>query len=304
MGVLGGAWAWPQRSAAMAAIAESHATEGHATLRVRSVSKTFAGARGPVAALADINLEVPPGDFVCLVGPSGCGKSTLLNLIAGLERPSQGQVLLGPQAISAPGSDRVVMFQESALFPWLNVRDNVAFGLRLAGLPRRERHARAATYLRLVGLGDFERAWVHELSGGMKQRVALARALALRPRVLLMDEPFAALDAQTRDRLLLEVQRIWSETGQTIIFVTHNVREAAVLANRVLVLGARPGRITAEIAVGAPRPRELKSPELLAVANRIAGELESVAAEAEERELAEVAVLAGRRQRWRLQGEA
>jgi NitT/TauT family transport system ATP-binding protein len=258
------------------------------------VTKRFAGAGGMVTALEDINLEVPPGDFVCLVGPSGCGKTTLLNLIAGLEQPSQGQVLLGPRAVTGPGADRVVMFQESALFPWLNVRDNVAFGLRLAGASRRERQTLAARYLELVGLGAFERAWVHELSGGMKQRVALARALALRPRVLLMDEPFAALDAQTRDRLLLEVQRIWLETGQTIIFVTHNVREAAVLANRVLVLGARPGRIVAEIGVAAPRPRQMKHADLLSVANRIADELEQVAAQAEEQEIEDVAALVGR----------
>jgi NitT/TauT family transport system ATP-binding protein len=212
----------------------------------------------------------------------------LLNLIAGLERPSQGQLLLGARTIIGPGADRVVMFQESALFPWLNVQDNVEFGLQLAGVPRRERRARSEHYLDLVGLGGFGRAWTHELSGGMKQRVALARALVLDPQLLLMDEPFAALDAQTRDRLLLEVQRIWQETGKTIIFVTHNVREAAVLANRVLVMGARPGRIRAEIPVSAPRPRELRGVELLGVANRISDELagEMMQAEQQERETA------------------
>jgi NitT/TauT family transport system ATP-binding protein len=247
---------------------------------------------------------VATGDFICLVGPSGCGKSTLLNLIAGLERPSQGQVLLGGRAVEGPGADRVVMFQESALFPWLSVQDNVAFGLRLAGASRREARLRSARYLELVGLGAFDRAWVHELSGGMKQRVALARALVLEPQVLMMDEPFAALDAQTRDRLLLELQRIWQETGKTIIFVTHNVREAAVLANRVVVFSASPGRIKAEIRVEAPHPRELKSAALLDVANRISDELENEVEQSEQAALLSV-VRGGQaagRFRWRRTG--
>jgi NitT/TauT family transport system ATP-binding protein len=269
------------------------------TLRARAVSKTFQGAGGTVAALRDITLEAPPGDFICFVGPSGCGKSTMLNLIAGLDRPDEGQLMMGTRAIAGPGADRVVMFQESALFPWLNVRDNVEFGLSLAGVPRKERHARSDRYLEMVGLGSFGRAWVHELSGGMKQRVALARALVLDPQVLLMDEPFAALDAQTRDRLLIEVQRIWMETGKTIVFVTHNVREAAVLANRVLVFSARPGRIKAEIAVAAARPREMKHTELLAVANRISDELQSELATAEQQELAQVAATASHHARHR-----
>ena len=294
--------AWPNPAHArptLPAVVLAGSQAAPVTLRVRSVSKTFSGRSGPVVALEDINLEVPPGDFVGLVGPSGCGKSTLLNLIAGLEQPSRGQVLLGTQAIVGPGADRVVMFQESALFPWLSVRDNVAFGLRMAGMARCERLHVAAHYLELVGLGAFERAWVHELSGGMKERVALARALALRPSVLLMDEPFAALDAQTRDRLLLEVQRIWQETGQTIIFVTHNVREAAVLANRVLVLGARPGRITAEIPVTAARPRQLKNVELLSVANRIADQLEQASAAPDESAIEDLVAIGGRRGRVR-----
>lgn len=275
-----------------------------ATLRVHSVTKWFRGAGGAVQALEDVNLEIAAGDFVCFVGPSGCGKSTLLNLIAGLERPSQGQLMMGARAISGPGADRVVMFQESALFPWLNVRDNVEFGLQVAGVSRRERHARAAYYLEMVGLGGFSKAWVHELSGGMKQRVALARALVLDPQILLMDEPFAALDAQTRDRLLLEVQRVWMETKKTIIFVTHNVREAAVLADRVLVFSARPGRIKAEITVNAPRPRELKSADLLAVANRISDELEGEVTRAEQQELASTAAMAAHHGVLRLRGEA
>jgi NitT/TauT family transport system ATP-binding protein len=270
---------------------------------VRAVRKVFQTGQRSLTALDEVSFEVASGDFVCLVGPSGCGKSTLLNMIAGLERPSQGQLLLGTQTITGPGADRVVMFQESALFPWLNVQDNVEFGLQLAGVPRRERRARSEYYLDLVGLGGFGRAWIHELSGGMKQRVALARALVLDPQLLLMDEPFAALDDQTRDRLLLEVQRIWLETGKTIIFVTHNVREAAVLANRVLVLGARPGRITAEITVSAPRPRELRGVELLAVANRIADELAGEAVRAEQQEWESAAASAAHHAGARLRGQ-
>ena len=259
------------------------------TLRVRGVTKEFQGASGTVRALDNVSLEVPAGDFVCFVGPSGCGKSTLLNLIAGLEKPTSGQMMIGSRAITGPGADRVVMFQESALFPWLNVQDNVEFGLQLAGLSRRERQARAAQYLEMVGLGAFGKAWVHELSGGMKQRVALARSLVLEPQVLLMDEPFAALDAQTRDRLLLALQSIWLETKKTIIFVTHNVAEAAVLGNRVLVFSARPGQIKAEVTVHASRPRELKSVELLGVANHISDQLEGEVLRAEEQELATAA---------------
>jgi NitT/TauT family transport system ATP-binding protein len=289
LSIISGAAAMISRQSNTPSPPDAH-TGTHPTLRVRAVTKRFQGASGTVTALDDISLEVTGGDFVCFVGPSGCGKSTLLNLIAGLERPTEGQIMLGPQTVTGPGVDRVVMFQESALFPWLNVRDNVEFGLSLAGVPRKERHERAAHYLEMVGLGAFGRAFVHELSGGMKQRVALARALVLEPRILLMDEPFAALDAQTRDRLLLEVQRIWMETGKTIIFVTHNTREAAVLANRVVVFSARPGRIKAEIDVAAPRPRELKTPELLAVVNHIGAELESELLRAEQAEMEELAV--------------
>lgn len=263
--------------------------DGSGSLHICAVTKTFSSAGGPVTALTEINLDVAPGDFVCLVGPSGCGKSTLLNIIAGLDHPSQGQIMMGARAVTGPGADRVVMFQESALFPWLNVRDNVEFGLSLAGMSRRERHERSTHYLEMVGLGAFGKAWVHELSGGMKQRVAMARALVLDPQILLMDEPFAALDAQTRDRLLLELQRIWMETNKTIIFVTHNVREAAVLASRVLVFSARPGRIKAEIAVDAARPRDLKNLAVVDVANRITAELEDEIARAAQDELVAVA---------------
>jgi NitT/TauT family transport system ATP-binding protein len=187
-------------------------------LELRAVTKTFKSRRGDICALQDITLDVAPGEFVCLLGPSGCGKSTLLNIVAGLEMPDSGEVRMDRQPLTGPGRDRVVIFQEAALFPWLNVCDNVAFGLAAAGVPPAERMDKAMQYLRLVHLGSFKKAFIHELSGGMKQRVALARALALEPQVLLMDEPFAALDA-TRDSLHDELQEIWAQTGKTILFV-------------------------------------------------------------------------------------
>lgn len=233
-----------------------------AIVDVQGVFRHFRSRRGDTLALSGINLTVRESEFVCLLGPSGCGKSTLLNIIAGFERPDGGRVLEEGRPITGPGPDRMVVFQDSALFPWLNVRSNVEFGLRLAGVGRKERRARASSYLDLVGLGRFERAFIHELSGGMKQRVQLARALALDPRVLLMDEPFAALDAQTRDVLLEELQDIWARTGKTIIFVTHNVREAVLLADRVVVMSPSPGRIKREIQITLPHPR---SPDAHAV---------------------------------------
>ena len=215
--------------------------------------------RSPVLALDSIDLAVGAGQFVCLLGPSGCGKSTLLNLVAGLDRPTAGEVLIDGQRVQGPGTDRVMIFQTAALFPWLDVLGNVEFGLRMTGAPRREREEIARRYLRMVHLLDFERTFVHQLSGGMKQRVALARALALDPDVLLMDEPFGALDAQTRDLLLDELQNIWSATAKTVLFVTHNVREAIVLGGRVLVLSARPGHIKQEFAIDLPRPRQIEN---------------------------------------------
>jgi NitT/TauT family transport system ATP-binding protein len=212
-----------------------------------------------VTALRDISLEIEEGEFICVVGPSGCGKSTLLNLIAGLDRPSEGSLRFDGGPIRGPGAERVVVFQEAALYPWLNVRANVEFGLKMKGLSSKERGGIVDRYLELVNLTRFERAFVHELSGGMKQRVQLARALAVEPRMLLMDEPFAALDAQTRDALQLELQDIWQRTGATIFFITHNVREAALLADRVFVMTPGPGRMKAEIAVPLQRPRHLET---------------------------------------------
>ena len=224
-------------------------------LQVRGVSKRFNTKRSDTLALSDINLDVAEGEFVCVLGPSGCGKSTLLNVVAGFEAPDEGEVLTSGTPIRGAGPDRVVVFQEAALFPWMNVRANIEFGLKLAGVAKRERRERAGEYLKLVGLEPFERAFVHELSGGMKQRVQIARSLAVDPRILLMDEPFAALDAQTRDVLQEELQSIWQRTGKTILFITHNVREAVLLADRVIVMSPSPGRIKREISISLDHPR-------------------------------------------------
>ena len=214
-------------------------------------------------ALDDVSLQVREGEFVCLVGPSGCGKSTLLSIIAGLELPESGAVLADGKPITGPGRDRMVMFQESALFPWLDVLGNVLFGLKLKpNLTAQERREVAEFYLKLVGLEKSLHANIHELSGGMKQRVALARALAPNPRVLLMDEPFAALDAMTREQLYGDLQQIWAKRRKTIIFVTHNVREAVCLGDRVVLFSPNPGRIQEQFTVDLPRPRDINSVEL------------------------------------------
>src|SRR3990167_523560 len=209
------------------------------SLSIASVTKEFSAQHGKVLVLDEISLQIQPGEFVCFVGPSGCGKTTLLNIIAGLERSTSGRIHQNEKEITEPGNDRVVIFQESALFPWLNVIQNVEFGL-VKRMEAKKRREIARTLLNMVHLSRFEKSFVHQLSGGMKSRVALARALALNPAVLLMDEPFAALDAQTRDILHEEIQEIWSKNKQTIIFVTHNVREAVRLGGRVFIFTARP----------------------------------------------------------------
>jgi NitT/TauT family transport system ATP-binding protein len=232
-------------------------------LVVANVSKVFVTKRGNVKALENISLQVNEGEFVCLVGPSGCGKSTLLNIIAGLEKPTSGSVMADGEPVVEAGADRMMMFQESALFPWLNVVGNVLFGLKLKpNLTRSERRELAQFYLRLVGLEKFIHANIHELSGGMKQRVALARALAPNPRVLLMDEPFGALDALTREQLYGDIQEIWQRQKKTIVFVTHNAREAVCLGDRVLVFSKYLGRISEEFVIGLRRPREINSVDL------------------------------------------
>ena len=249
-------------------------------LAIEDVSKTFRTATGEVLALDRVSLQVNEAEFVCLVGPSGCGKTTLLNIIAGLEKPDSGRVLADGKPITSPGRDRLVMFQEPALFPWLDVLGNVLFGLKLKpNLTNKDRRNVARYYLELVGLTRFERANIHELSGGMKQRVSLARALAPNPRVLLMDEPFAALDALTREQLYGDIQQIWKARRKTIVFVTHNVREAACLGDRVLLFSPHPGRIQEEFAVDLPRPRDINSVDLAGYATKIMRALKSFSSE-------------------------
>jgi NitT/TauT family transport system ATP-binding protein len=244
------------------------------SIEVLDVSKTFETKRSKVVALDRISLKVAEGEFVCLVGPSGCGKSTLLNIIAGLETPDSGTVLASGAPIVEPGRDRMMMFQEHALFPWLDVMGNVLFGLNLKpGLNPRERLEVAHYYLSLVGLGRFTHSNIHELSGGMKQRVALARALAPNPRVLLMDEPFGALDALTREQLYGDIQRIWGARRKTILFVTHNVREAACLGDRVILFSPNPGRVRQEFSVSLERPRDINSVELAEYSTEITAAL-------------------------------
>lgn len=229
-------------------------------IRIDGLGKRF-GERAPLV-LDDVTLHVAEGEFVCLLGASGCGKSTLLNLIAGLDRPSTG-------TIEVPADGAAVMFQESALMPWLSARHNVELALKLRGVPRGERRAKALELLDVVNLADAAEKRPHELSGGMRQRVALARALAQDRKVLLMDEPFAALDAITRDLLHEELERVWRETGRTIVFVTHNVREAARLGERVVLLSSRPGRVAGEWRLDASGPRRIESPEVSAVSIEI-----------------------------------
>src|SRR5438477_4632623 len=245
-------------------------------LAINNVSKSFQSASGKVLALDRVSLSVAEAEFVCLVGASGCGKSTLLNIIAGLEKPDSGRVLADGKPVATPGRERLVMFQESALFPWLDALGNVLFGLKLKpNLTNRDRLDVARYYLELVGLTRFERGKIHELSGGMKQRVALARALAPNPRVLLMDEPFAALDALTREQLYGDLQQIWKERKKTIVFVTHNVREAACLGDRVLLFSLHPGRIQEEFVINLPRPRDINTAALVGYSGKIMHALKS-----------------------------
>jgi NitT/TauT family transport system ATP-binding protein len=229
---------------------------------IAEVSKAYGPVGTHVLALDRLSLQVRAGEFVCLVGASGCGKSTLLNLIAGLDKPSAG-------AVRVDGTRTALLFQEAALFPWLTVTRNVELALQLRGVPRAQRRQRAAELIHLVRLAGFEHKRPHELSGGMRQRVALARALAQDADVLLMDEPFGALDAITRDLLHDELERIVGETRVTVVFVTHNVREAVRLGDRVVVLSSRPGRVVGEFSITSGRPRQLDTPEVAAIAGQI-----------------------------------
>ena len=246
---------------AASVVAPAVVVEPLTAITLSGLTKAYGQGDSAIKALDGVTLEVPAGELVCLVGASGCGKSTLLNLIAGLDSPSAGTVRVQGRT--------GLMFQEAALFPWLSVSGNIELALRLRGVPRAERRPRAEALLRLVHLEGFARRRPHELSGGMRQRVALARAFAQEADVLLMDEPFGALDAMTRDLLHDELERLWQDRNLTVVFVTHNVREAARLADRILVLSSRPGRIVAEIPIDVDRPRRIESAEVSALAGSV-----------------------------------
>jgi NitT/TauT family transport system ATP-binding protein len=248
------------------------ADTGPARLRLEKVSKSFTRADKTIEVLRDIDLDVQSGEFVALVGASGCGKTTLLRMVDGLIEYDGGSITLDGRAITGPGPDRGFVFQSDCLLPWRSVRDNITFGLKVQGMPKAASQARAESLIKLVGLTGFDAHFPHELSGGMRQRVNLARALAIDPEVLLMDEPFAALDAQTRELMQRELLRIWSADRKTVLFVTHQIDEAVYLADRVVVMTARPGRINEIIDVDLPRPRSLdikRTPLFVSYVDRI-----------------------------------
>jgi len=242
-------------------------------LEAKNIVKYFDHEGHRLKALGGLNLKIEAGDFVCLVGPSGCGKSTFLRIAAGLSAPDEGEILFDGKPITTTGPERIMVFQEGALFPWLKVVDNVEFGLMIAGIPKDERSQISNRYLDMMQLTKFADSYTFQLSTGMKQRVAIARALAMDPDVLLMDEPFASLDAQTRDLLLVELQLIWEKTKKTIIFVTHNVAEAVVLGNKVLVMKNRPSLIKKEISIQYRRPRLIEDENLMKYQKEILAEL-------------------------------
>jgi NitT/TauT family transport system ATP-binding protein len=252
-------------------------------LAFHGVGKSFVHRSGAVIdAIDDVTLEVADGEFVCIVGPSGCGKSTLLNLVAGLEHADRGEVLVDGRPVGEPGPDRAMLFQEPSLFPWMSVERNVEFALELSGRPKSDRRTTARAWLDTVHLSRFADAQPHELSPGMRQRAALARALACQPQVLLADEPFGALDAQAREILQRELQSVWLETRNTFLFVTHNVREAVFLADRVVLMSARPGRLLTEHRISTARPRDLGDALLAKVVDdiheQLLGEVDRVVA--------------------------
>lgn len=236
-------------------------TNGHGGGRIRceQVRKVFQDRRGrsEIVALGDFSIDIAPGEFITVVGPSGCGKTTLLNIAAGFERQTAGTVFVDEKAVVGPGPDRGVVFQEYALFPWLKVVQNVAYGLIERGIPRREAAEQAETWLARVGLDGFGSKYPHQLSGGMRQRVALIRVLANDPRIMLMDEPFAALDALTRTVLQKELQMLWEQSHKTVVFVTHNVEEAIYLGDRMVIMSARPSSIKMIVPIDLPRPRDV-----------------------------------------------
>lgn len=237
------------------------------------VSKNYRGTSRALPVLHQLTLHIPRNQFLCVLGPSGCGKTTLLNLAAGFIRPSQGQVLFAGRAITAPGPQRGVVFQDAGLFPWLTTLENVCFGLRQQGMPKTQREALATTYLHAVGIARHANAWPAALSGGMRQRVAIARILALQPEALLMDEPFSALDANSREHLQDLLLELWQARRQTIVYITHSVEEAAYLADRVLILGPAPNTIHADICIDLARPRCRCTAEFQEVVGQLRGRL-------------------------------
>ena len=224
-------------------------------LSVKNVSRTFISKDHSITALEGVNLEVRDEEFICILGPSGCGKTTLLRIIAGLDEPTGGEILLDGAGIEGPGQDRGMVFQDYSLFPWRTVIDNIAFGPEMLGMNKKERYDSAREYLKLLDLEKFEKSYPYELSGGMRQRIAIVRALINNPKLLLMDEPFGALDAQTRNIMQTELLRIWEKKHKTILFVTHSVDEAVYLADRVIVMSARPGKVKEIFDIDLPRPR-------------------------------------------------
>ncbi|RLG94614.1 nitrate ABC transporter ATP-binding protein [Candidatus Bathyarchaeota archaeon] len=243
-------------------------------LEVQNVTKIFRSSeKKSIVAIKDLSLQVSKGELLCILGPIGCGKSTLLNMIAGFEKPTSGRILLEGREIEGPGPDRVMVFQEETLFPWMTILDNIMFGLRLKGLSDEESRREAQRHLSLVGLEKFSAFRPHELSGGMKRKAELARALAIDPKILLMDEPLSSIDAISRAGLLREILRVWERSGKTIIYVTHNIDEALYLADRIIVLTARPARVKSEIQVDEPRPRDLLSNAMIALKRNLLKEL-------------------------------
>lgn len=242
------------------------------SLVLKNVSKTFYDTKQ--ATLKNVDLEIKQGEFLCVVGRSGCGKSTLLNLIAGLEEPTSGEILLNGNPVTGPAADRTVMFQEHALFPWLNVIQNVKFGMEMTGVPKEEQEKRADKYLEMMGLNDYREYAIHQLSGGMRQRVALARAFTMDSEILLMDEPFSALDKQTSNRLRKELQDIWMQTKKTIFFITHSVEEAVFLGDRIAVMSAIKGCIRNIVDVELERPRHVYDEKFIEYRHRILDEIQ------------------------------
>lgn len=240
-------------------MAGSEAEMMQSKVLLRGVKKIYRGAAGDVTALNGVDLEIKNNEFICVVGPSGCGKSTLLNILAGLDKQTEGEVIVEGKPINGPSGERGVVFQQYALFPWLTVRQNIAFGLHNKKLPKQEIDGLVEKYVRMVALEDFLDSYPKELSGGMKQRVALARAYAMNPSLLLMDEPFGALDAQTRAQLQADLLELWEEESKTCFFITHDVEEAVLLAQRVVIMSARPGRINKIVDVDIPYPRTQKT---------------------------------------------